>query len=166
MLSTLVSPICRTCQSACMIMAVVHGTAPTGGAVSAIENGNGDSRLREIVWIAVDWGTSNLRVWGIGCDDEIVAEAASANGMAKLDRAGFEPALLELVGDWLSSDRQMPVIACGMVGARQGWIEVPYRQAPCKPVLVGSVGRPETIDPRVKMMVLGGIKQTSPAPDV
>jgi 2-dehydro-3-deoxygalactonokinase len=122
--------------------------------------------LREIVWIAVDWGTSNLRVWGIGRDDEIVAEASSGNGMAKLDRAGFEPALLELVGDWLSSDRQMPVIACGMVGARQGWIEVPYRQAPCKPVLVGSVGHPETIDPRVKMMVLGGVKQTNPAPDV
>lgn len=122
--------------------------------------------MREIVWIAVDWGTSNLRVWGVGRNDEIVAEAASGNGMAKLDRAGFEPALLELVGDWLSSDHQMPVIACGMVGAQQGWIEVPYRQAPCKPVLIGSVGHPATIDPRVKMMVLGGIKQTSPAPDV
>ena len=86
--------------------------------------------------------------------------------MARLDRAGFEPALLELVGNWLPSDRQIPVIACGMIGARQGWIEVPYRRTPCKPVLVEPVGRPDTIDPRLKVMVLAGIKQIDPAPDV
>ena len=164
MLSTSVSPICRMCQSADMDIGGRARSPPTGGATAG--NCNGDSRLREIVWIAVDWGTSNLRVWGIGRDDEIVAEASSGNGMAKLDRSGFEPALLELVGDWLPGHRRMPVIACGMVGARQGWIEVPYRQAPCKPLLVSSVGHPETIDQRMKMMVLGGIKQTNPTPDV
>ena len=84
----------------------------------------------------------------------------------KLDRAGFEPALLELVGDWLPRDRQTPVIACGMVGARQGWVEVPYRQAPCKPVFFDTFGRPETSDPRLTVMILAGIKQIEPAPDV
>ena len=124
--------------------------APRGG-VPAIENGNGVSRLREIVWIAVDWGTSNLRVWGIGCDDEIVAEAASSSGMAKLDRAGFEPALLELIGDWLSGDRQMPVIACGMVRARQG---LDRSALPAGAVQAGTDpdrwAHPQTIDPRVE----------------
>ena len=122
--------------------------------------------MGDITWVAVDWGTSNLRVWGIGCHGEVVAEASSGKGMARLDRAGFEPALLELVGNWLPSDRQIPVIACGMIGARQGWIEVPYRRTPCKPVLVEPVGRPDTIDPRLKVMVLAGIKQIDPAPDV
>jgi 2-dehydro-3-deoxygalactonokinase len=122
--------------------------------------------LKNIVWIAVDWGTSNLRVWGLNSDGEVAAEASSDKGMAKLDRAGFEPALLELVDSWLPQDGQIPVIACGMVGARQGWIEVPYREAPCKPVFFDMVGSPDTQDPRLKVTILAGIKQLKPAPDV
>src|ERR1700704_872262 len=119
-----------------------------------------------MVWIAGDWGPSNLRVWGIGADGAVVAEASSDEGMGKLDRSGFEPALLDLVGGWLPEDRQTLVIACGMVGARQGWIEVPYRQAPCRPVFSDVIGTPETSDPRLKVRVLAGVKQTKPDPDV
>jgi 2-dehydro-3-deoxygalactonokinase len=122
--------------------------------------------LQNIVWIAVDWGTSNLRVWGMDPDGEVAAEASSDKGMAKLDRAGFELALLELVDGWLVRDRQIPVIACGMVGARQGWVEVPYREAPCKPVFFDLVGCPDTLDTRLKVTILAGIKQLKPAPDV
>jgi 2-dehydro-3-deoxygalactonokinase len=122
--------------------------------------------MKDIVWIAVDWGTSNLRVWGLDGNGDLVAEASSDKGMAKLDRAGFEPALLELIGGWLPGDRQIPVVACGMVGARQGWLEVPYSRTPCKPIFPEAIGRPETRDRRLRVFVLGGIKQTSPAPDV
>jgi 2-dehydro-3-deoxygalactonokinase len=119
-----------------------------------------------MAWIAVDWGTSNLLVWGLDSNGRVVAEAASDKGMAKLDRAGFEPALLELVDGWLPHDRQIPVIACGMVGARQGWFEVPYRQVPCTPVFFDTTGSPDTRDPRLKVTILAGIKQVEPAPDV
>jgi 2-dehydro-3-deoxygalactonokinase len=122
--------------------------------------------LRGIDWIAVDWGTSNLRIWGLNADGQVVAERSSDQGMAKLDRSGFEPALLALTNDWLSQDRQTPVVCCGMVGARQGWIEVPYRQVPCKPVRFDTVGRPDTRDPRLRVFILPGIKQTKPTPDV
>ena len=122
--------------------------------------------MKDIAWIAVDWGTSNLRVWGIDSHGGIVAEASSDQGMAKLDRAGFEPALIELIGGWLPSGRQTNVVACGMVGARQGWLEVPYAQTPCQPIFPDAIGRPETRDKRIRVFVLGGIKQIAPAPDV
>ncbi len=122
--------------------------------------------MKDIVWIAVDWGTSNLRVWGVDANGGLVAEASSDKGMAKLDRSGFEPALIELIGDWLPRDRQIPVVACGMVGARQGWLEVPYSETPCKPVFPEAIGRPDTRDQRLRVFILGGIKQTTPAPDV
>jgi 2-dehydro-3-deoxygalactonokinase len=122
--------------------------------------------LKDIAWIAIDWGTSNLRIWGLNADSQVVAESSSDRGMAKLDRSGFEPALLALINDWLPQGRQTPVIACGMVGARQGWVEVPYRQTPCKPVFFDTVGRPDTRDPRLSVFVLAGIKQIEPAPDV
>ena len=65
-------------------------------------------------WIAVDWGTSNLRAWAMR-DDRPLAEAASDKGMGALEPDEFEEALLELIEPWLGS-AMMPVIACGMVG--------------------------------------------------
>jgi 2-dehydro-3-deoxygalactonokinase len=52
-------------------------------------------------WIAVDWGTTNLRAWGLASDGTVLCAASSAQGMSKLARAEFEPALLELVESWL-----------------------------------------------------------------
>ena len=86
-------------------------------------------------WIAVDWGTSALRAWAMGRDGRIHARAASGAGMGSLSRAEFEPALIALIGPWLeTAAAPVPVIACGMVGARQGWQEAPYRSVPCAPL--------------------------------
>ena len=49
--------------------------------------------MKELDWIAVDWGTSHLRLWGMS-GDQPLWQAQSADGMGGLDRAGFEPALL------------------------------------------------------------------------
>ena len=84
-------------------------------------------------WIAVDWGTSNLRAWAMDSANTVLAEASSEDGMGTLARDGFEPALLRLITPWLSGG-PVPVIACGMVGSRQGWHEAPYRAVPCMPL--------------------------------
>ncbi len=113
-------------------------------------------------WIAVDWGTSNLRAWAMR-DDAPVAEAGSDKGMGSLERDGFEPALLDLIEPWLGSGTT-PIIACGMVGARQGWIEAPYAAVPCPPVGAAPV-KPPMSDGRIDVTILPGLSQTSP-PDV
>ena len=84
-------------------------------------------------WIAADWGTSNLRVWAMG-QGGVLAAAQSDDGMGKLAPGEFEPALRRLIGPWLAAG-PVPVVACGMVGARQGWAEAPYRAVPCAPVV-------------------------------
>ena len=80
-------------------------------------------------WIAVDWGTSNLRAFAMR-QGTVIAEAASDDGMGKLARDAFEPALIRLIDPWLTPSHQTPghqtpIIACGMVGSRQGWFEAP-----------------------------------------
>ena len=55
-------------------------------------------------WIAVDWGTSRLRVWAMR-GDQPVAGSSSDKGMSALSRDGFEPALLDLIEPWLGRDR-------------------------------------------------------------
>jgi 2-dehydro-3-deoxygalactonokinase len=113
------------------------------------------------VWIAVDWGTSNLRAWAMSVDGQVLAEASSDEGMGKLSREGFEPALLRLIGAWLAE--RPPVLACGMVGSRQGWCEAPYRTVPCTPVdRAGLVAAP-TMDPRLRVLIAPGLKQDKPA---
>ncbi|MEM9523516.1 MAG: 2-dehydro-3-deoxygalactonokinase [Pseudomonadota bacterium] len=114
-------------------------------------------------WIAVDWGTTNLRVWAMSADDEILDHARSEDGMARLQPAEFEGALLRLVESWLGSD-PVSVIACGMVGARQGWIEAPYRAVPCTPLESG-FATPAVRNPYLRVRVIPGLKQEDP-PDV
>ena len=112
-------------------------------------------------WIAVDWGTSNLRVWAMGADG-VLAEAQSDDGMGSLSRDAFEPALLRLIEPWLGGG-VTPVVACGMVGSRQGWFEAPYRAVPCTPLDRGALVMVPTTDARISMMIAPGLKQAAPA---
>ena len=112
-------------------------------------------------WIAVDWGTTHLRAYAMGAEG-VLANAASDDGMGKLTRDGYEPALLALVEPWLG-DGTVPVIACGMVGSRQGWAEAPYRRVPCAPLDPVALVAVETADPRLSVRLVPGLSQASPA---
>lgn len=114
-------------------------------------------------WIAVDWGTTHLRAWAMGADGSVRAAAQSDSGMGSLARAGFEPALLALVNGWLTPGRATPVLACGMVGSRQGWVEAPYRAVPCTPLQLGGFALAPCADARLQVRVIPGLKQPSPA---
>ena len=117
--------------------------------------------MEQIRWIAVDWGTSNLRAWAMGATGPL-AEATSDDGMGKLSPDQFEPALLRLITPWLTAATTQ-VIACGMVGARQGWREAAYRAVPCTPVAADGVLRVTTQDPRITVQIAPGLSQQSPA---
>jgi len=111
-------------------------------------------------WIAVDWGTSNMRAWAMSASGTILAKASSDQGMGKLNRDGFEPALLATVSHWIAGPTT--VIACGMVGSRQGWVEAPYTAVPCGTLPAALVQAPTT-HPDLMVHVIPGIKQANPA---
>ena len=86
--------------------------------------------------------------------------------MWTLEADGFEPALLERGQPWLRPQGGTPVLACGMVGARQGWVEAAYRKVPCPPV-----GDPLTRRPRDRSADRGPhrsrpVARTQARPDV
>lgn len=111
-------------------------------------------------WIAVDWGTSNMRAWAMSASGTVLAEATSDQGMGKLSRDAFEGALISVIDDWLQGPT--PIIACGMVGSRQGWVEAPYAATPCAALPEGLTRAPTT-DDRLQVHVISGIKQSDPA---
>ncbi|MEO0390566.1 MAG: 2-dehydro-3-deoxygalactonokinase [Pseudomonadota bacterium] len=109
-------------------------------------------------WLAVDWGTTHLRVWP---DGQAEALRRSDQGMNALRPAQFGPTLRDLVSDLLPSSGQVPVIACGMVGAAQGWAEAPYIAVPAPPPSPKQARVMDDGDLRVH--ILPGLKQAAPA---
>lgn len=120
-------------------------------------------QMRFAEWVGVDWGTTRLRAWAFADNGEVIAEGSHDKGMGKLGREDFEPALLELIGPWLSPVGQTPVIACGMVGARQGWIEAAYAPVPCPPPGIERATRAPVNDTRLDVLILPGLSQSGPA---
>ncbi|ARC88354.1 2-dehydro-3-deoxygalactonokinase [Rhodovulum sp. MB263] len=114
-------------------------------------------------WLATDWGATSLRVWAMA-GREVQAEGASELDLERLAPADFEPALLALADSMLPPDEVTPVLACGLAGARHGWVEVPYAPLPCCPSARQPVRAPST-DPRLSVGILPGLCQTEP-PDV
>ena len=55
---------------------------------------------------------------------------------------------------------EVPIIACGMVGARQGWIEAPYAATPCTATPDGFT-KPDAGD--LDVHIIAGVMQANPA---
>jgi len=114
-------------------------------------------------WIAVDWGTTHLRAWVFGAGGAIIARKHSGDGMGQLQRDEFEGALLALVEGHLAPGQSTPIVCCGMVGARQGWIEAPYAAVPCAPPGADRAIWAPVQDERLAVLVLPGVRQGAPA---
>lgn len=112
-----------------------------------------------VAWIAVDWGTSNLRAWGMSESGGIVSTASSDRGMGKLKREDFAGALGEIV-ETLHVFGPTDILVCGMAGARQGWLEAPYLEAPTdlRGLHAGAV-HPDAGNDRYTVSILPGVCQ-------
>ena len=78
--------------------------------------------------IAIDWGTSSARAWWLDGRGAILAERAAPLGVQKVARGRFHDALKSLLGG--DAPAGVPLLACGMIGSRQGWLEAPYVACP------------------------------------
>ena len=114
-------------------------------------------------WIAADWGTTHMRAWAIGKEGEILAYRESNEGMKDLQQNEFEPVLLRLIESWLDNNKVTTVMACGMVGAKQGWVETPYLKTPCIPIDNGQLTVATTSDGRIRVNLVPGVMQNKPA---
>jgi len=109
-------------------------------------------------WIAVDWGTSNMRAWAMSASGTVLDEVRSDRGMGSLKPTEFEQALRDAIAAW--DHTGAPIIACGMVGAKQGWSEAPYTAVPC-PATPEGFTKPAAGD--LDVHIIAGLKQTNPA---
>lgn len=111
----------------------------------------------QIDWVAVDWGTSNLRAWALDSGGAVVESRSSPEGMGRLTREQYPGVLASLLSDLADP---ADVLICGMAGARQGWLEAPYLDAPADlTTLERAAVSPEMPGSRLAPRILPGVCQ-------
>ncbi len=88
--------------------------------------------------IALDWGTSSLRAYLLGDDGRCLAQASGAFGILHVADGAFDAVYLQLCAAWQREYGTLPVLASGMVGSRQGWLEAPYLPCPATPAQIAA----------------------------
>ena len=80
-------------------------------------------------FLAVDWGTSNLRAWRLGADGAVKAGLRRPWGVAGLQRGEAARKLKHDLRPALDA-QGLPAILCGMVGSALGIAAAPYADCP------------------------------------
>jgi 2-dehydro-3-deoxygalactonokinase len=120
--------------------------------------------------IALDWGTTSLRAYLLDASGAVLDSRASSAGIMKLpkpaDEGGFDQVFEETCGTWLAAAPELPVIAAGMVGSAQGWVEAPYVETPADAAsLVAGIAKVTTAG-GVTVHVVPGVLQPGALPNV
>ncbi|QIO36138.1 2-dehydro-3-deoxygalactonokinase [Bradyrhizobium sp. 1(2017)] len=85
--------------------------------------------MSEPAYVAVDWGTSSFRLWLVDRAGQVLAERRSGEGMLTAAKAGFSAVLQSHLAAIEAPDH-LPVLVCGMAGAKTGWVEAGYVDTP------------------------------------
>jgi 2-dehydro-3-deoxygalactonokinase len=84
--------------------------------------------MDDVRLIAIDWGTSSARAYTLDGLGKVVSERSAPLGVQRMTGGGFADALNVLCGGEVPAE--VPLLASGMIGSRQGWVEAPYFKCP------------------------------------
>jgi len=85
-------------------------------------------------YIAIDWGSTNLRAWRYQ-DDVCLDSRQSEAGVTRLNGKSPEAVLADVTDGW--RDEATPVVMAGMVGSNAGWKIAPYLPCPARFSAIG-----------------------------
>jgi 2-dehydro-3-deoxygalactonokinase len=80
-------------------------------------------------FLAVDWGTTNVRAWRLDAGGAVLRKAEFPLGVSQLGpgeaAARFESEVRPALGA-----QNLPALLCGMIGSTLGWANAPYLDCP------------------------------------
>jgi 2-dehydro-3-deoxygalactonokinase len=107
--------------------------------------------------IALDWGTSSLRAYVLGIEGEVLAEHRSDLGILKSQ--DFQATLATICKPWDALYGELPCLASGMIGSKQGWVDAGYLATPCGFDSIASAAKDVSELAGRKLWIMPGLRQ-------
>ena len=117
-------------------------------------------------FLALDWGTTNLRAWVVGEDGQARARRQFDLGVSKL-APGEAARQFHLTVRPAMGAQDLPAYLCGMIGSNLGWEAVPYLDCPADAASVGAALHRVKVD-GPPVWIVPGLRSQRPdgGPDV
>jgi len=112
-----------------------------------------------------DWGSTRLRLWALS-NWKVISKHSCKSPVSGSSRSEYEAALITAINELKVTDDSKgypPVVLSGMVGSREGWEQIPYREKDELQFLVAA--SVETGRPGLQVWITPGLSQMDP-PDV
>ncbi|MBM3546785.1 MAG: 2-dehydro-3-deoxygalactonokinase [Alphaproteobacteria bacterium] len=93
--------------------------------MTAVKQSTGPRGSKQL--IGVDWGTTSFRAYLMDERGRVLDRREAADGILSVE--DFDACFENHCGLWVDSYPRAPILLSGMIGSRQGWVEVPY--CPC-----------------------------------
>ena len=82
--------------------------------------------MTDATFLAVDWGTTNRRVYAIDATGTVLATERDDRGVLTVATDGFAAEVAAI----RARMGPLPMLCAGMVGSTRGWVEAPYLPCP------------------------------------
>jgi 2-dehydro-3-deoxygalactonokinase len=116
-------------------------------------------------FLAVDWGTTQVRAWRVEADGSVGAGRDFPLGVSRLGPGEAAARFADEIRPALGA-QALPAILCGMIGSNLGWTAVPYLDCPVDVAALGQALAPAPGDPLA--LIVPGLRGPglTGAPDV
>jgi 2-dehydro-3-deoxygalactonokinase len=119
------------------------------------------------LFIAFDWGTTTLRAYLVSQQGDVMDSRKSPMGI--LNPQNFAHTAAQICTDWDNLHGQLPRLASGMIGSKQGWLDAGYLSTPTSfdQIAKGALAVPNLVGQ--KFWIMPGITHRASlqqAPDV
>ncbi|MFC0407355.1 2-dehydro-3-deoxygalactonokinase [Roseomonas elaeocarpi] len=118
--------------------------------------------------IVLDWGTSSFRAMLVDGDGRVLERVDTGDGIATVADRDFAAVLRRALEPWGDRARGLPILAAGMIGSRNGWVEAPYVALPAGARELAAAVRREEVPELGTIRFIPGCTDTAvePFPDV
>ena len=118
--------------------------------------------------VVLDWGTSSFRAMLVDGEGRVLARLDTGEGIATVADRDFAAVLRRTLEPWGEQARGLPILAAGMIGSRNGWVEAPYVALPAGAKKLAAAVRREEVRGLGTIRFIPGCTDTAaePFPDV
>ncbi len=114
--------------------------------------------------VILDWGTSSFRALLVDPAGTTIDRVETEDGIQSMRKDAFAGFLQRALAPWNAKHGLSPIYAAGMVGSRNGWVEMPYVPVPAGAAELARMIRRVPLDDGTIITLIPGLTDASAKP--